>query len=200
MVNALDKKALTGLCPPDALLSLRFRMMAVCRYGAGRAQNDLHIHTVLSLRGARDDPRKTSAGMVLGLDNIAITDHQEMRQCEAAIANSKALGGPLVIPGMEPRAPRKTTCCACFRSANGQGLRVIDPFHHADRPNRKDISVSSGSWMKRRTGSGRRAMLSSRAPVVLMNSRPCVDQAGLENPAHLDREANIHAISLGADP
>jgi hypothetical protein len=39
--------------------------------------------------------------ILAGLDAIAITDHQSVANCEAAMAIAEAMDGPLVLPGME---------------------------------------------------------------------------------------------------
>lgn len=64
---------------------------------------DLHIHTCLSPCADDDMTPCNIAGMAMlaGLDVIAVTDHNSCLNCRAVMKASAALGGPLVIPGME---------------------------------------------------------------------------------------------------
>ena len=63
---------------------------------------DLHIHSCLSPCGDDDMTPANIAGMaaVMGLDVIALTDHNSCRNCGAAMA-AAAEYGVLLIPGME---------------------------------------------------------------------------------------------------
>ena len=63
---------------------------------------DLHLHSCLSPCGDMDMTPNNITGMaaLLGLDVIALTDHNTCLNCEAAIEAGKR-NGVLVIPGME---------------------------------------------------------------------------------------------------
>ena len=63
---------------------------------------DLHIHSCLSPCGDDDMTPANIAGMaaVLGLDVIALTDHNSCRNCGAAMAAAKDYG-VLLLPGRE---------------------------------------------------------------------------------------------------
>ena len=63
---------------------------------------DLHIHSCLSPCGDMDMTPNNLVNMakLLGLDVIALTDHNTSRNCEAAIEVGREIG-LLVIPGME---------------------------------------------------------------------------------------------------
>ena len=63
---------------------------------------DLHLHSCLSPCGDDDMTPYNLVNMarLLGLDVIALTDHNSSMNCEAAIAVGKEIG-LLVIPGME---------------------------------------------------------------------------------------------------
>ena len=63
---------------------------------------DLHIHSCLSPCGDMDMTPNNITGMaaILGLDAIALTDHNTSLNCEATIEAGKR-NGVLVIPGME---------------------------------------------------------------------------------------------------
>jgi len=64
---------------------------------------DFHIHTCLSPCCDDDMTPNNIVQMakLIGLDAIAITDHNSCLNCRAAIEASKRISGPLVIPGME---------------------------------------------------------------------------------------------------
>lgn len=64
---------------------------------------DLHIHTCLSSCADIDMTANNIVGMakLIGLDIIAITDHNSTLNCSAVVAASKRLNGPLIIPGVE---------------------------------------------------------------------------------------------------
>ena len=63
---------------------------------------DLHLHSCLSPCGDMDMTPNNITGMakLLGLDIIALTDHNTCRNCEATIAAGKE-NGVVVVPGME---------------------------------------------------------------------------------------------------
>jgi PHP family Zn ribbon phosphoesterase len=63
---------------------------------------DLHLHSCLSPCGDMDMTPHNLVNMakLLGLDVIALTDHNTSRNCEAAMAVGREIG-LLVIPGME---------------------------------------------------------------------------------------------------
>ena len=63
---------------------------------------DLHIHSCLSPCGDMDMTPNNLVNMakLLGLDVIALTDHNTSRNCGAAMVVGREIG-LLVIPGME---------------------------------------------------------------------------------------------------
>ncbi len=63
---------------------------------------DLHLHSCLSPCGDMDMTPNNITGMakLLGLDIIALTDHNTSLNCEATIAAGKE-NGVVVVPGME---------------------------------------------------------------------------------------------------
>ena len=63
---------------------------------------DLHIHSCLSPCGDMDMTPNNLVNMakLLGLDVIALTDHNSSRNCAAAMEVGREIG-LLVIPGME---------------------------------------------------------------------------------------------------
>ena len=166
---------------------------------------DLHIHSVLSPCADRDMTPGNIVGMarILGLDVIAITDHQSCGNCATAMAISKAMGGPLVIAGMEVESAEEIHLLCLFPDLESavaceETIRAGMP----DLPNRKDIFGEQ--WLMdeddERVGEEPRMLLvacgmtcDEVAALVLSHGGVCI-------PAHLDREANSMLVSLGAVP
>lgn len=67
-----------------------------------RAYYDLHLHSCLSPCGDNDMTPNNITGMakLLGLDIIALTDHNSCKNCPAAVEAGKKYG-VCVVPGME---------------------------------------------------------------------------------------------------
>ena len=63
---------------------------------------DLHLHSCLSPCGDNDMTPANIVGMaaILGLDVIAVTDHNSCKNCPAVLAAAKEYG-VLAVPGME---------------------------------------------------------------------------------------------------
>ena len=63
---------------------------------------DLHLHSCLSPCGDNDMTPANIVGMaaLLGLDAIAVTDHNSCKNCPAVLAAAKEYG-VLAVPGME---------------------------------------------------------------------------------------------------
>ena len=166
---------------------------------------DLHIHSVLSPCAEREMTPGNIVGMaiVLGLDIIAITDHQSCGNCEAAIAISEALGGPLVIPGMEAESAEEIHLLCLFPDlASAKEFELYIRSTMPDRPNRKDIFGEQ--WVM----DDQDECVREEERMLLIPSRLTCDEiaahvigiGGVCIPAHLDREANSMLISLGAVP
>ena len=81
---------------------------------------DLHIHSCLSPCANDDMTPANIVGMatVLGLDVIAITDHNSCKNCKAAMTMGEAYG-VLVIPGMELCTREEVHVVCLFDSIEG---------------------------------------------------------------------------------
>ena len=166
---------------------------------------DLHIHSVLSPCAEREmTPGNIVAmAMLLGLDVIAITDHQSCGNCAAAMALAAAMDGPLVIPGMEVESAEEIHLLCLFPDL--ESALACEAYIRAsmpDRPNRTDIFGEQWLMDEQDEIAGvepRMLMLPSRyncdeiAAHILSAGGVCI-------PAHLDREANSMLVSLGAVP
>ena len=85
---------------------------------------DLHLHSCLSPCGDMDMTPNNITGMakLLGLDIIALTDHNTCRNCEATIAAGKE-NGVVVVPGMELTTSEDIHAVCLFPDARkGAGL------------------------------------------------------------------------------
>jgi len=166
---------------------------------------DLHIHSVLSPCADRDMTPGNIVGMarILGLDVIAITDHQSCGNCSAAMTISEAMGGPLVIAGMEVESAEEIHLLCLFPDLKSAvACESLIRAGMPDLPNRKDIFGEQ--WLMdeedERVGEEPRLLLipcgltcDEVAAQVLAHGGVCI-------PAHLDREANSMLVSLGAVP
>ncbi len=85
-----------------------------------RVYYDLHIHSALSPCGDEDMTPLNIVGMakLIGLDVIAVTDHNSVGNCRAVIEAGKDCD-LLVIPGMELETSEEVHIVMLFRSIEG---------------------------------------------------------------------------------
>ena len=103
---------------------------------------DLHIHTDLSPCAEADMTPGNVVAMakLIGLQFIAITDHQSTGNCRAAMALSASIDGPVVIPGLEVESSEEIHLLCLFPD-----LEKAEQLEHRIRatmpvrPNRPDI-------------------------------------------------------------
>ncbi len=166
---------------------------------------DLHIHSVLSPCADREMTPGNIVGMamVLGLDVIAITDHQSCGNCEAAMTISESLDGPLVIPGMEAESAEEIHLLCLFPDLlTAKAFESLIRSTMPEMPNRKDIFGEQ--WLM----DDQDDLIGEEERMLLVPSRLSCDEiaarvvamGGVCIPAHLDREANSMLISLGTVP
>lgn len=77
---------------------------------------DLHIHSCLSPCGDEEMTPYNLVNMakVMGLDILALTDHNSSLNCPAA-ARAAEEAGIAFVPGMEMTTSEEVHVCACFR-------------------------------------------------------------------------------------
>ncbi len=166
---------------------------------------DLHIHSVLSPCAERDMTPGNIIGMamLLGLDVIAITDHQSCGNCAAAMAISAALEGPLVIPGMEIESAEEIHLLCLFPDLGS--ARACEADIRASQPKRANRpDIFGEQWLMdendERVGEEPRLLMSPSCYSCDEIAVRVLAAGGVCIPAHLDREANSMLVSLGAVP
>ena len=91
-----------------------------CAQAVNRYYCDLHIHSCLSPCGDMDMTPVNIVNMARlnGLDIIALTDHNTVKNCPAAIACGKE-AGLLVLPGMELTTEEEAHVLCLFAEMEG---------------------------------------------------------------------------------
>jgi PHP family Zn ribbon phosphoesterase len=141
--------------------------------------------------------------MLAGLEIIAITDHQSCGNCEAAIAISEAMDGPLVIPGMEVESSEEIHLVCLFPDLGSARDMELD-IQNAMLPlkNRPEIFGEQLLFNEDDECIGHESRL------LLQSCQLSCDEIALKTlgfggvciPAHLDREGNSMLTSLGVVP
>lgn len=174
--------------------------------GAGQTIHvDLHIHSALSPCSDNDMTPGNIVGMamIIGLDAIAITDHQSCGNCEAAMAIAEAMAGPVVLPGLEIESAEEIhlVCLlpdlAAARTVEAM-VRAAMPF----RANRIDIFGEQILFNDddEPVGQEERLLLIACSLTSDEIARTVLDLGGVCLPAHIDRDANSLLATLGAIP
>ncbi len=166
---------------------------------------DLHIHSALS--PCSDD--EMTPGNIVGmamlnkLDIIAITDHQSCGNCDAAIKISEAMGGPLVIPGMEAASAEEIHLLCLFPDLDKAfAFQTIIHDTQIKKANRPEIFGNQSYYNDQDEYVGTEDQL-----LLMPSSLSCDELAdrvfalgGVCLPAHIDREANSMLTTLGSIP
>lgn len=165
---------------------------------------DLHIHSCLSPCGDDDMTPANIAGMaaVLGLDVIAVTDHNSCRNCPAVMA-AAAEYGVLAVPGMEINTSEEVHAVCLFPSLSA--ALEFDRYVY-DRlmkfPNRADIFGNQLLY-------DCEDHIIGQEPNLLINSADISfdhlwelvrSYDGVMFPAHVDKTANSLIANLGFVP
>ncbi len=156
---------------------------------------DLHIHSCLSPCAEDDMTPGNIAGMakLIGLDVIAITDHNCCLNCRAVAEASKLIAGPLVLPGMELETSENVHMVILFPdfdSAERASEEVGKTLFRID--NRPDIygnQIICDSFDKERGRLEQLLVVSSQLGVydaVAFAQK----YGGVAYPAHIDRPSN----------
>ena len=141
--------------------------------------------------------------MLAGLDAIAITDHQSVGNCEAAMVIAEAMEGPLVLPGMEVESSEEIHLICLFpdlASASamaGQVQAALMPIK-----NRPDIFGEQLLFNEDDECIGHEDRLLLQACSLSCDAvaQLALDLGGVCIPAHLDRESNSMQATLGVVP
>ncbi|MGB3366702.1 MAG: PHP domain-containing protein [Acidaminobacteraceae bacterium] len=169
-----------------------------------KAYYDLHMHTCLSpcSKDEMTPNNVVSMSMIKGLDVIAITDHNSIENCEAAIKVGKKRD-VLVIPGMELQTLEDVHLICLFRD-----LKTISEF--ADFIEEKKLKIPNKPEKY-----GHQLILDANDetigedPYLLITSanisveaafKKVRDMGGFIFPAHIDRASNSLVTNLGFIP
>ena len=166
---------------------------------------DFHIHSALSPCA---DPEMTPGNIVgmaklIGLQAIAITDHQSCGNCGAAIAISEKQGGPLVLPAMEAESSEEIHLICLFAElAAAQVFAAEIRESLPDIQNREDIFGEQVFFDPDDQPCGRDQRLLHQACRLDCETiaRRALALGGVCLPAHIDREANGMLSVLGSMP
>ena len=140
---------------------------------------------------------------LIGLDILAITDHQSCGNCESAMIISERLQGPLIIPGLEAESAEEVHLLCLFPTLKAARLMAaLIRESQIRRLNRPEIFGEQVYFDDQDEEAGFESQL------LLMPCRLSCDEiaervfelGGVCLPAHVDREANSMLTTLGGIP
>ena len=167
---------------------------------------DLHIHSCLSPCGdeGMTPPNIANMAALLGLDLIAVTDHNSCRNAGAVMEAARMLGLPLrVLPGMEVTTPEEVHVVCLFpelAAAQAAGEEV----EAALLPVKNKPEIFGHQWI---LGPGEERL--GELETLLINATGLsIDEmpgfakkyGGVAFPAHIDRTSNSVFANLGYFP
>ena len=167
---------------------------------------DLHIHSCLSPCGDDDmtPPNIANMAALLGLDLIAVTDHNSCRNAGAVMEAARMLGLPLrVLPGMEVTTAEEVHVVCLFpelAAAQAAGEEV----EAALLPVKNKPEIFGHQWI---LGPGEERL--GELETLLINATGLsIDEmpgfakkyGGVAFPAHIDRTSNSVFANLGYFP
>ena len=166
---------------------------------------DLHLHTDLSPCAEADMTPGNLVAMakLIGLQAIAITDHQSTGNCRAAMALSAAIEGPLVVPGLEVESSEEIHLICLFPELDqAEALETVVRAGMPNRPNRPDIFGEQHYYDEQDEicGSEERMLLVPCSLGCSEIARLTLNLGGVCIPAHVDRDANSMLLILGTVP
>lgn len=162
---------------------------------------DFHTHSCLSPCGDNDMTPYNLVNMskLLGLDIIALTDHNTCQNCRSAVSAGNDIG-LTVIPGMELCTSEEVHIVCLFpdvESAEGFSDYVLSTM--PDIRNRPDIFGEQLILDDKDNIIGRQEKLLTLASSISINEvQPLVDSyGGVCYPAHIDRSSYSVLSNLG---
>lgn len=162
---------------------------------------DFHTHSCLSPCGDNDMTPYNLVNMakILGLDIMALTDHNTCRNCEAAIKVGDAIG-LTVIPGMELCTAEEVHVVCLFPDCES-AMKFSDYIHTTMPPvrNRPDIFGEQLVMDEQDNVIGSEEILLTLASSVsISNVCELVESyGGICYPAHIDRSSYSVLSNLG---
>ncbi len=165
---------------------------------------DLHLHSCLSPCGDDDMTPWNLVNMakILGLDIIALTDHNSCKNCRSAMkVGEKA--GITVVPGMELCTAEEIHCVCLFDDIDK--AEAFGDFVKTTLPTVKNREEIFGCQLIMDEGDGilgREEILLTTASSIGIDSLPGLMEkhGGVWFPSHIDRESYSIISSLGDFP
>ncbi len=169
-----------------------------------RVYYDLHLHSCLSPCGDNDMTPWNTVNMakLLGLDMIAVTDHNSCGNCRSAMKVGEKIG-ITVVSGMEVCTSEEIHCICLFDDIDK--AEAFSDYIKSTMPpvkNREEI-FGSQLFMDEDDGIlGKEEILLTAASSISIDSLPEIvkDYGGVCFPAHIDRESYSILSSLGGFP
>lgn len=165
---------------------------------------DFHIHSCLSPCGDNDMTPGNIAGMaaLLGLEIIAITDHNTCKNA-ASVAAAGEEAGVLVIPGMELCTSEEAHIVCLFETL--EGAMAFDGYIYKNMPH---IQNKAEIFGEQRMLSPQDELVGTEENLLLVSSFVGVDDVlplvkeygGIALPAHVDRDSYSVLAALGTLP
>lgn len=169
-----------------------------------RLYYDLHIHSCLSPCGDSDMTPWNLVNMakILGLDIIALTDHNSCGNCRSAIKVGES-AGITVVPGMELCTAEEVHCICLFddidkaEAFGGYVKSMMPPVKNREEIFGEQLLMDEGDGIL-----GKEEVLLTVASSICIDSLPELvrEYGGVCLPAHIDRESYSILSSLGDFP
>lgn len=169
-----------------------------------RIYYDLHLHSCLSPCGDDDMTPWNLVNMakILGLDMIALTDHNSCGNCRSAMRVAEVVG-ITVVPGMELCTAEEIHCVCLFESIDK--AEEFSEYVKSTMPDVKNREKIFGNqlYMDEADGiTGKEELLLTTASSIGIDTLPGLvsSYGGVCIPAHIDRESYSIISSLGDFP
>lgn len=169
-----------------------------------RVYYDLHLHSCLSPCGDEDMTPWNLVNMakILGLDLIALTDHNSCGNCRSAMKVG-ALAGITVVPGMELCTAEEVHCVCLFNDIDK--AEAFSDYVYSTLPPVKNREEIFGRQLYSDEGdgiTGKEDILLTTASSISIDILPALveEYGGVCFPAHIDRESYSVISSLGDFP
>lgn len=165
---------------------------------------DFHIHSCLSPCGDNDMTPNNLVGMaaVMGLDIIAITDHNSCKNAPAVLAVAEE-AGILALPGMELCTAEEAHVVCLFETL--EGAMEFDRYIYDTMPH---IQNKPEIFGEQRVLDAEDRLVGALDDLLLVSSFVAVDDVkrlaeeygGTAFPAHVDRDSYSVLAALGSIP
>lgn len=165
---------------------------------------DFHMHSCLSPCGDNDMTPSNIAGMaaLMGLDIIAITDHNTSKNAASVMAAGQE-AGVLVIPGMELCTAEEAHIVCLFETL--EGAMGFDGYIYKNMPH---IANKAEIFGEQRMLSRSDELVGQEENLLLVSSFVGVDDVcalakeygGIALPAHVNRDSYSVIAALGSIP